>query len=380
VTRRILILTHEFAPFMGGIATYVDGMAQAASREGYEVTVVAPDFGNHTNPGDHEDLPYALQRFRGGRYAMRRFGHVLAHTARILANPNADVIHAAEWPYALALGLLPHPKNVRIVTTFHGSELLRNQRYLRSAHSPITRAVRRPDRITTNSRYTTHVLHDVVPGIPPEKVRTAPLGIAEAAFAPSEGNDVRAKHGIAKDARILLTVGRLDPRKGHALVLDALRAVPETDLRDVTYVIAGASDDDAYAADLRQRASTSPVPIRFLGRVSQEDVRALYATSEWFCLAATEHEDKVEGFGLVFLEAAAQGLPSLTTRVGAIPEVVLHERTGLVTERATAEGFTSILTRALRHPTLRRELGRHTIQHARSFTWTRTVNLTYGDL
>lgn len=157
-------------------------------------------------------------------------------------------------------------------------------------------------------------------------------------------------------APILLTVGRLVPRKGIDTVLQALPDVYR-EFPNVSYWVAGAGPDEARLKALAAELSLLDT-VHFLGRVDDEDLPQLYQQANIFVMPVREEAQgaSVEGFGIVYLEASASGLPVVAGRSGGAVEAVLDEETGLVVE-PQAEHVTAALKRLLGDDALRRRLG-----------------------
>ncbi len=159
------------------------------------------------------------------------------------------------------------------------------------------------------------------------------MGVDDSFFDPPDGpNGIRAKFNIPPEKKILLTVSRLDERKGHRVVLQSLASLPADVRSSVAYVMTGEAQNPGYLEELRELASGIDVPVVFTGLVSENELRSLYANAYLFCMPGEPNPGKVEGFGLAYLEAAAQGLPAVASSIGAIPEVVVHDQTGLLVE------------------------------------------------
>lgn len=108
-------------------------------------------------------------------------------------------------------------------------------------------------------------------------------------------------------------------------------------------------------------------------------VRAAYGASDAFLLAAEPSPDRVEGFGLVFLEAAAQGLPSVSNDTHAIGEVVANGRTGVLADPNDPSGLTGGLMQLL-DSSSSEALASACVDHAKAFTWERCARATYENL
>lgn len=148
---------------------------------------------------------------------------------------------------------------------------------------------------------------------------------------------------------MILSVGILHPRKGHDVLISAL-----TRLNDLEWqaVIIGNPWDAGHVAALQQMIKQSQVAgrIRLAGAVETAERDRLYTEASIFALAT-----RYEGYGIVFNEALAQGLPIVTCRTGAVPDTVPPEA-GLLVPVDDPDAFALALRRMLEQPSLRRQM------------------------
>lgn len=376
---RIQLLTHEFPPFRGGIGTYASQLALAAHQIGHEVTVVAPDFGQDLARRDKAEFPFEIERYRASTYHYRKLPNLLWRAWRRSASPGFDILHAVDPCYTMALAFVSHFKRVDFVATAYGTEILslrtsKQARFLRTGD-----LFDRASAVYAISEFTKSLLESHCSRLEMTKVRITKLGVDPFWF--KTGDDfsaTRREYRIPEDHKVILTVARLDERKGHVTVLNAISMLSDHLKSKLTYIIVGSGSDAAYAKRLHQLAATCGASVLFATNVSDEDLRRLYACSDVYCMPGESHPQKVEGFGLVYLEAAAQGLPSIGSRTGAVPEVVRHDETGLLIEPGNAMELTQHLTRLLTDSIYCRTLGERGRTWAKSFSWRRCAELTYG--
>lgn len=152
-------------------------------------------------------------------------------------------------------------------------------------------------------------------GVLPWDVRVIPPGVDIDRFTPGDRWIGRRRWGVAGDAFLLVAVRRLVPRMGLDVLLDALAEVRRNSSADVMLLIAG---EGPGRAELERQASKRNLEdaVCFLGRITDEEVLDLYRAADLNVVPSVAHE----GFGLVVLEAAACGTPSLVTSVGGLPE------------------------------------------------------------
>ena len=190
--------------------------------------------------------------------------------------------------------------------------------------------------ITTS--HTTAAIVEAAFGAPGEMITVAPPGIE---VAPPSARPPRPP-GPPR----IFAMGSISPRKAHHVLVDALFRVRDLDW---TCVIAGNLDRDPDTADAlaRQIADLGLGDrVSLVGEVAQPEAAALYAGADLFALASV-----YEGYGMVFSEALAFGLPIVATTGGAIPEAV-PESTGLLVEPGDPEAFAGALRAVLADPDL----------------------------
>jgi glycosyltransferase involved in cell wall biosynthesis len=211
---------------------------------------------------------------------------------------------------------------------------------------------RHADGVVTTSRY----LRDAIVrhySVTPERLRIVPEGIDLARWrgpAPASG-----------DGRTVLCVARQYPRKHVADLLRALpmvrRVVPEA-----RAVIVG--DGPEHAA-LRRVAAQLELggAVTFRGAVDDATLLSCYRSADVYCLPSVQ-----EGFGIVFLEAMASGLPIVATSAAAVPEVVPPDA-GILVPPGNVEALAEALAALLEAPARRRELGEAGQRAVRAYDW-----------
>lgn len=149
---------------------------------------------------------------------------------------------------------------------------------------------------------------------------------------------------------VILYIGRLVPEKGQAVLLEAVARLTERGV-DVELQLAG---EGTLRPELERTAASLDIADRvsFLGAVGQEELRGLYERAAIFCLPSF-----AEGVPVVLMEAMAMGLPVVTTRIAGIPELVEHERSGILVAPGRADELTDSLAGLLESSELRQSLG-----------------------
>lgn len=374
---RILVLTHELPPFRGGVGTYCVETAKAAVAQGHTVEILAPDFGKDNSEEDRL-YPFTVRRFAGGVYATRALPRLLR--ALLSTKPwTFDIVHAADWPFVMLIPWMRPFIRRRIVAMMHGTDVLLLAKS-RAAGFLFGRSyLRGADHVVANSRFTEDLLLKYHPYLAsPRRTAVTLLGVDPFWFAPPVGaSETLDRHGVPKNRKLLLTVARLDVRKGHRHLLQALALLPQHAKEQLGYVIVGKGLDPAYQDELKRLAEVSGVPVVFAGAVSNDDVRNFYASAWLFCMLAEPNPEKVEGFGLAYLEAAAQSLPSVAAPNGGVPEVVLDGKTGILLTDRSPKKLANLLEELLGRQEDVAKFGSAARIWAQTFSWQRCAELTY---
>lgn len=385
-----LFLTVDFKPLVGGVAEYLHGLAAALSERG-SVEVVA--YG--VEPSDAFDPAYdvrhlsAPERVVGRRWGdavppLRRlntalyFGRLRADAPRALQGvpgPGADRrrVYVGVWSRAAHWWC----RRLRKEAIPYG--LFTYGRELRRDPGPIWRRRRRADvrgarRVFACSEATATLVRDRFGGeLEPVVVYPGISGPDDLEVARDAARRLRRRLEIPAEARILATVGRLVRRKGVHRVLESL-ASGGLDDPGIHYVVGGEGPErkrlESRVAELGLAGR-----VRFLGHVDEATKWAIHALADVFVMPSGEAGgEEWEGFGIVFLEAAVLGVPSVAARSGGAAEAVAHGRTGLVVEPGSVAGLREALLELLSDEGRRREMGRRARERAlREFTWERAA-------
>jgi rhamnosyl/mannosyltransferase len=265
---------------------------------------------------------------------------------------SADILHYhLPNPTAVLSHLIARPRG-KVIVHYH-SDIVR-QAWIFPLYRPfLYRFLGESDRIiVTSPNYlnTSPVLSNFR-----EKCRVVPLGVPLNRFTPTpeiedQAQVIRRRYGM----RLVLFVGILRYYKGVKYLLEAMRDV------NGTLLIVG---EGPLLGDLMKQAADLPYRdrIQFLGQV--DDVAPYYFASDVFCLPSIYRS---EAFGIVLIEAAASGLPLVSTEIGTGTSYVnLHEKTGLVVPPENPKALAEALTRLLDSTELRLQYGAEARQRAR---------------
>lgn len=374
---KILALTSEFPPFVGGIGAYAHQIARAATELGHEVTLLAPDYGGEFSAGDRTDYPFPVQRYRGGPHRATDLVAKVLLVRSLVREERFDLIHAMDWPFFVPAALAA--PGMRRVHTVHGSEIFRMGRPTRRLAIKAAGVFRGDFSVVAISAFTRDLFRAHFGEVPQDASAAVHLGVGRdwLGFAGRKAEE-RQQLGLPEAAMVVLTLARVTRRKGHLTALSALNQLTEPLRENLVYVIAGPDGEDDYGRELEAAMAASSVAVMRLRGLDQRAVMGLCAASDIFCLPGGHGQNgEIEGFGLVLLEAGAQGLPLIAGDVGGVAEVVEDGVSGLVVPASDAAGLARALARLAEDADLRARLGRGARARAEAMSWQRCAAQTY---
>ena len=367
----VLLLSELFPPAVGGSAVLFGNIY---ARVPAEVVVLTDAV---SSPGDDGERRGALRILRR-HIATRRWGvldpaglrqhlRVARQTRQLGAR---SVVHCGRaLPEGLAAAIARTAGGPRYVVWTHGEDLVTacTSRELRL----LTRWVyHRAAAAVANSRNTARLLADF--GVPASKIEIVYPAVDPARFHPGvDGGTVRRALDIDDDAILVLSVGRLQRRKGHDVMIEALARTRDT-VR-LHYAIVGDGQERSRLARLAAECGVAD-RVTFAGEVADDMLPAWYAACDIFALPNRVDQGDIEGFGIVFLEAAAAGRPTIGGDSGGVPEAVERDVTGLLVDGADVDAVANAIRTLGADPALRRRLGEAgRARVMREFTWERAA-------
>jgi phosphatidyl-myo-inositol dimannoside synthase len=230
------------------------------------------------------------------------------------------------------------------------------------------------DAIIANSRHTKELLELI--GVRPERIHVIHPGVNAAEFRATEDarRTVRQRHRLG-EAVTLLTVGRLQRRKGQDMVIKALPLIKER-FPKVKYLIVGTGEAHASLQRLAQDHGVRE-DVVFAGSISDGDRAAYYAACDLFLTPNRQIGADIEGFGIVFLEAGAAGKPVIGGKSGGTGEAIIEGVTGVRVEGESVEAVAEAVIDLLAHPEKARAMGeRGRLRVETEFNWESVVERT----
>lgn len=339
---RDVLFSFDYPPLDGGVARLCAEIVTGLAKSG-SVTVISQQ---RDEVGANIPHGAGVTDLRvSGRRPLREF----KAWWRLLRHHRHDTVIVGTWYPEGLLATLAGCRNVVVLA--HGAELMPplqpwRRRLWRSIQSFV---LSRATRVTANSHFTADLVRSCTPDA---NVVAIPLAVDEYRFMPGDSADARSRLNLQDVGDVVIsTVTRIQDYKGIDTVLQAIALLPPEDRDRLTYLVAGRGAA-LESLQLLARVLGIESSVRWLGFVPEDDLPYVYRASDLFVLCTRDAPEvrSVEGFGLVFLEAQASGIPAIGTRTGGIPDAIVEGDGGWLIEQDDINALASHLTRLIHHP------------------------------
>lgn len=351
---RIWLIAENWAPRVGGIERYLFGIA--SHMQGHEVTVFSP---LETAEG-RDDESYVIRKRFSWKPLWPAWLPLYLSLSRKAQQEKPDVIICGK---ALIEGrvarLLQKKHGIPYVVCTYGMEISTWKSRARIRRQ-LASVLQDASSVLYINEQTKQELREL--GVNDNKLQALYPGIDTTSHtAPANSDEIITRLGI--NVPYVLTVARLVARKG---VDDLIYAFSMMTTRPVL-VIAG---DGPEKKHLEKLAKKLGVDAKFVGAVSDEDLRALYSRAELFALTPKELPGDYEGFGIVYLEAALFGLPAIGTKTGGVAGAVQDNVTGILAEPNKPKSIAEALEKLITDKALAKQHGQAGKERVlQEFTW-----------
>jgi glycosyltransferase involved in cell wall biosynthesis len=378
---KVLFLTHSFPRQVGDApGSFILKLATSLRHEGVEASVVAPATAGIPDHDRIDDIP--VERFR---YAPRRF-ETLAYAGNMASQVQAswgakvtllgflgaefrsavharrawqpDLIHAHWWfPNGLVGTWLSRMANKPLVTTLHGTDV-RLARSVAFSRPAFRHVLNHSAAVTAVSRWLADEAREVVSMSTP---LVAPMPVAAELFSP----------GGSRESARLLFVGRLNKQKGIELLLHALSRLPN---RDIRLDIVGDGEDRQTLQELAGALGVAD-RVTWHGAIPHARLADFYRRASALVVPSVG-----EGLGLVAVEAQLCDTPVVAFDSGGLPDVVQHDRTGVLVKEVDAAAMAAAIVSLLGRDDRGASLGAAGRLHALATFAPESVARRYADV
>lgn len=346
---RIAQVTPWFYPHLGGVESHVMGLSRELAARGHEVTVVTT---RHTSSAPERETMDGFDVIRVKPRLILLRTPIAPRIRGVLRNLPSDIVHA-HLPPPLSAHFAADACEARglpLVLTYHcdveipsplGS--LIETMYRRSMGASTLKRAAKVVVTTRTYAATSRAVWKHDPVVIPNSVDVHRF------HSEIDGRAVRQRLKIALDRPVVLLVGRIVSHKGVEHFIEASRYLP-----DVQFLVAG---EGASLDSMERLADSLGVRdrVRFLGRISQNNLPGIYAACDVFVLPSVS---RLEAFGIVALEAMATGKPVVVADIPGVREVIDDGREGLLADPVNPQDLAGKIRRLVEDPVLREEMGR----------------------
>lgn len=352
--KKILFVTNDFGPRAGGIESFIMGLVERLPRD--SVTVFTSSQGDTSGYDTKWLQDYGVD-------VIRDRSKMLLPTPRV-ARAIKSIVHEREFAVACfgaaaPLGLLAPTLRkagiARIVSLTHGHEVWWAKIF------PFSLAIRRigdtVDVLTYLGDFTRrNISLALTPKAREAMVRIAP-GIDVSHFTPETApSTLRNDLGLSNKS-VIVSVGRLVPRKGQDRLIQALPLIRKT-VPNVHLLLVG---EGSYRKTLEKLAEENQVKelVTFVGRVPYTRLPAYFRCGDIFAMPSRSRMAglEVEGLGIVYLEASGCGLPVIAGNSGGAPDAVVDGVTGIVVDGTNINDIAAAIVRVLSDPAKMKAMG-----------------------
>lgn len=387
---RILLVAGHYCPLVGGAQAVYDALARELP-DTIQVLTSKRDYmtGEYVEGADAFDAaapykitridrmrtdmlqpcPSTIQRLRTKLQGMRIDREVMAAVQSICERDQIDIVifgasGAMNWlPIQLSDARFMQCR--KLIYYAHGEEISQLA-YSEKSEKLRVAALRSADAIVAVSSFTRDLLIDKF-GIKKDTILTLPNGVNFAKYSAVSSVDVRKKYDIS-GSLVVIGAGRMVERKGFDNLVKAWSKVMEA-VPNAKLLLAGTGPEvSAIGHTIEARGLSNNV--RQLGFVDDADLIALYGEADVFCMPnRTLPDGDTEGFGLVFLEAAAAGTPGIGGRAGGVVDAIIEGETGFLVDSTNVDSISEALIKLLTNRSLRADMSEKAQMHARNSQW-----------
>mgnify|MGYP001176464635 FL=1 len=346
-----LIVTRAFPPELGGMQSLMWGLTKEMSKN-FMIKVFADYQNNHKEFDKKEN--FSIERVGGIKF-LRKIRKAQLINEYLKENKVQGII-ADHWK---SLELINTDKKKYCL--IHGKEI--NHPKGSSLNNRVVKVLNSVEKVIANSEYTKNLAIDS--GVKKGKIVVINPGVDPVNELNKKSLEKVESLLKVKSPR-LITVSRFDKRKNHEKVIMALRNLKQK-YPDIVYICIGYGDEEDNLKKLVKELDLN-LQVMFFKDISDDLKNALIAKSNIFVMPSIIHKKSVEGFGIVYLEAAKYGVPSLGGKDGGASDAIDHNKTGLICDGNNLEDIYSSLDSMIENKKYI-EFGRNAKEYVSKFEW-----------
>ena len=350
-----LIVTRAFPPELGGMQSLMWGLTKEMSKN-FMIKVFADYQENHKEFDKKEN--FSIERVGGIKF-LRKIRKAQLINEYLKENKVQGII-ADHWK---SLELINTDKKKYCL--IHGKEI--NHPKGSSLNNRVVKVLNSVEKVIANSEYTKNLAID-------NGVKKGKIVVINPGVDPVNELNKKSLEKVESLLKVksprLITVSRFDKRKNHEKVIMALRNLKQK-YPDIVYICIGYGDEEDNLKKLVKELDLN-LQVMFFKDISDDLKNALIAKSNIFVMPSIIHKKSVEGFGIVYLEAAQYAIPSLGGKDGGASDAIDHNKTGLICDGNNLEDIYSSLDSMIENKKYI-EFGKNAKEYVSRFEWNKTL-------
>jgi len=350
-----LVVTRNFPPELGGMQSLMWGLTNELSKN--LLIKVFADFHESHKEFDRNSS-FSIERIGGIKF-LRKYRKAALVDEFIKENKVKGII-ADHWK---SLELIK--SNTKKYCLIHSKEI--NHKKGSLINKRILKVLNNVEKVISNSEFTKNLAINC--GVNADKITVINPGVN-----PIENLNKKSVQQVESLLRIksprLITVSRLDKRKNHEKVIMALRNLKQV-YPNIVYICIGGGEEEENIKKLVKELKLES-QVMFFKEISFNLKNALLASSDIFVMPSIIHKKSIEGFGIVYLEAAQYGVPSLGGKDGGASDAIKHEHTGLICDGNNLDEVYSSLNHMIENKRYS-VLGKNAKEFVLNFEWSKVI-------
>jgi len=364
--KKSLLITLDFPPYIGGVANYYSNICKNLLPE--DICVLAPNTKN-TEKFDTQQKYKIIRKqlLSSNPFAWPKWMKMIKAAKETIRSENIETIIVGNvLPVGTVALYLKKKLDIPYYVFTHGMDITMPRGRKKVL---LKKILQNADGVFSNSKFLMNEIHQN--GVEPRNIEVV-YPCANIIPDVSEISNIELKNKYElNNKKILLTAGRLVPRKGHNIVLRALPKILKKH-GDAHYVIAG---DGPQKQELEKitKALNIQNNVTFTGAIEDDIMHGLLDICDIFVMTPykTSHND-IEGFGIVYLEASHFGKPIVATDTGGVSEAVEDNVSGILVEPKNHTAVADAIIDLLDHPNKAHRLGFQGMDRVHEmFSWER---------
>jgi phosphatidylinositol alpha-1,6-mannosyltransferase len=352
--KKSLLLTLDFPPKLGGVATYYYNICKNLPPN--SIVVVAPYQVGCEKFDSQQSFPIirrkeltALTKVSKNKLVglanSIRWISFYSQLAKIIKQHDIEILQVGQILPLGTLALMHHKKtDLPYLVYSHGLDITSPQAYPRKK-TLLKNIIKKAEYLVANSYFTKDELIKLGAQDHQVTVIYPCAGVEVRDISQAEVSNIIKKNEL-QNKKILLSVGRLVERKGFDMVIKSLKKIIPK-VPDIAYVIVG-DGPDKKRLEMITALEHMGEYVHFAGAVSDIDLSAYYSSCEALIMPSRRLKNgDVEGFGIVYLDANSYGKPAIGGRSGGAPEAISHGETGLLVDPTDIQSIADAVIRLL---------------------------------